>query len=169
MMRIRTYNNLARDFAEMAQTMNRALEQGYRPYDYAAAGGAAAGGATSAGVVNGDTAGSALRRAHLPLDAWESEEGFTLVAYLPGVNPDDVEITFEGEELRIGGRYPQVVEERSYIKRELFHGEFERRLAFNVPVDVEAIEAVYENGLLTLTVPKAQVIRPKQIKVLVRS
>lgn len=164
MMRIRTYNNLARDFAEMAQTMNRALEQGYRPYDYAAAGGS-----TSAGMVNGDTDGGALRRARLPLDAWESEEGFTLVAYLPGVNPDDVEITFEGEELRIGGRYPQVAEERSYIKRELFHGEFERRLAFNVPVDVEAIEAVYENGLLTLTVPKAQVIRPKQIKVLVRS
>ena len=56
----------------------------------------------------------------------------------------------------------------NFVKSELFHGEFERRLSFNVPVDVDGIEALFENGVLTLTVPKAEEIRPKQIKVQVK-
>lgn len=179
MLRVRTYANPVRDFAAWAQAMNQAFEQGAAPYDYAASGGATSGGAASGGAAtnraaNGEAAnseaanGDTSRQVRLPLDVWETEESFTLVAYLPGVNPDDVAITFDGEELRIQGRFPQVAEERSYIKRELFHGEFERRLTVNVPVNVEAIEAVYDNGLLTLTVPKVEEVRPKQIKVLTK-
>ena len=52
-----------------------------------------------------------------------------------------------------------------FLKRELFHGAFERRLTFNVPVNADGIEATYEMGVLTLRVPKAEAIKPKQIKV----
>jgi HSP20 family protein len=150
-MRVRTYNanNIVRDFAGMTEALGRAWENS--AYDYAQAGGH-----------NGETAG---RMRRLPLNAWIDGENFMLQAYLPGVNPEEVEITFEGEELTIRGAFPAVDEEREFIKRELYSGDFERRLAFNVPVEVDAIEAVFENGLLTLTVPKAEAVRPKQIKI----
>ncbi len=47
----------------------------------------------------------------------------------------------------------------------MYHGGFERQLTFNVPVNPDAIEAVFDNGVLTLTVPKAEDIKPKQIKI----
>ena len=76
-----------------------------------------------------------------------------------------VEITFEGEELTIRGSFQPQPENVEYLKRELYHGGFERRLTFNVPVNADAIEATYEMGVLTLRVPKAEAIKPKQIKV----
>ena len=69
--------------------------------------------------------------------------------------------------MTIRGRYPEV-EEAEFVTRELFNGEFERRLTFNVPVNVDDIEATFENGVLTLSVPKAEEVRPKQIKVLAK-
>ena len=142
--------NTARDLADFVQTMNRV----FAPYDYARSGGS-----------NGQ---ASVSKVGLPVDVWADENSFTLQAYLPGVNPEDVEITMEGEELTIRGRFPQVSEEAKFVKRELFHGEFERRLTINVPVNVEAINAEYSNGVLTLTVPKAEEIKPKQIKVVAK-
>jgi HSP20 family protein len=142
-----TYNSLVRDFVNMADAMNRVNPA--RSYDYAN---------------NGGNNGSE-RVARLPLDAYATEEEFVLTANLPGVRPEDVEITFEGEELAIRGKFAAEPENVNFIKRELFHGGFERRLTFNVPVNADAIEAVYEGGVLTLRVPKAEAIKPKQIKV----
>jgi len=146
------YNQAVRDFASVADAFNRLSDT--RGYDYAAAGG---------------NAGEARKRTlRLPLDAWADGDSFVIQAYLPGVNPDDVTITFEGEDLTISGHFPARDEEVEHIKRELYHGEFERTLTFNVPVEVDAIEALFENGLLTLTVPKAEVVRPKEIKIQAR-
>jgi HSP20 family protein len=99
------------------------------------------------------------------LDVWATPEAFQVSTYLPGVNPEDVEITFEGEELTIRGKLPAAPEGTEYIKRELYHGAFSRRLSFTVPVNADAIEATFHNGLLTLTVPKAEAVKPKQIKI----
>ena len=142
-----TYSNLVRDFVNLADTMNRANPG--RSYDYATNGGS-----------NG-----AERVVRLPLDAYTTEEEFVLTANLPGVQPEEVEITFEGEELTIRGKFQAEPENVNFIKRELYHGGFERRLTFNVPVNADGIAAVYENGVLTLRVPKAEAIKPKQIKV----
>ena len=87
---------------------------------------------------------------------------------MPGVKAEDLEIVFEGEELTVRGKFQPVPEEVSFLKQELFHGAFERRLTFNVPVNADAIEAAFENGVLTLRVPKAEVVKPKQIKVQVK-
>ena len=144
-----TYGDVIRDFVSMADALNRMSD--VRGYDYAAAGGH-----------DGEQLERALR---LPLDAWVDGDDFFIKAYLPGVDPEDVDITFEGEELTIRGHFPAVDPDTDYIKRELFHGPFERRLTFNVPVDVDGIKAVFENGLLMLTVPKAEAVRPKQIKI----
>ncbi len=148
-MRVRTYNNLMRDFVNFADAMNR---RNLAAYDYAAGGGAG----------EPESYSQALQ---LPLDVWAGDEAFKVAAYVPGVNPDDVEITMEGDELTIRGTLPAVEEGATFVKRELYHGSFERKLTFNVPVNVDGIEAHFSNGLLTLTVPKAEAIRPKQIKI----
>ena len=76
-----------------------------------------------------------------------------------------LEITFEGEELTIRGAFQPQPEKVEFLKNELYHGRFERKLKFHVAVNADAIEATYERGVLTLRVPKAEAIKPKQIKV----
>ena len=85
-----------------------------------------------------------------------------LTAHVPGVNPEDVEITFG----RGTGLF--VAPSRRCRKRSTpssassYHGSFERKLNFNVPVNADAIEATYSNGVLSLRVPKAEEIKPKR-------
>jgi HSP20 family protein len=150
-MRVRTYNDVVRDFVHMADAMNRAVDQRNAAYDYAGNG--------------GSVAQPAENIAGLPLDVVVTPEAFSVVTYLPGIEPEAVEITFEGDELTIRGQLPKAEEGGDWLKRELYHGSFERRLSFNVPVNADGIEAHFHNGLLTLRVPKAEAIRPKQIKI----
>lgn len=157
-MRAMTYNNAVRDFVSMADAMNRLFDA--RGYDYARNGGNS--GNDGAATVQAE------RAARLPLDAYTTDEAFVLQAYLPGVNPETVEITFEGEDLMIRGTFAPQAEDTNFVRRELYHGPFERRLTFNVPVNAEAIQAEFENGVLTLTVPKAEAVKPKQIKVIAK-
>lgn len=154
-MRSNPYANALRDFMGVAEGMNRVLEHGPRRYDYARSGGS-------------DSAPEAPRAARLPVDAWATEEAYFLSAFLPGVNPEEVEITLEGEELTLRGHFPAAADEVNFIKRELFRGNFERRVTFNVPVNAEAVEALFENGVLTLRVPKAESVKPRQIKVVAK-
>lgn len=152
-MAVKTYNSVVRDFVNMADTMNRARSA--QAYDYVRNGG-----------YNGDAQVEPHERtARLPINVWANDEAFFIRANLPGIDVDDVEISFEGETLAIGGSYPVGNEEVEFVKRELYHGKFERSLTFNVPVDVDGIEAALDNGVLTLTVPKAEEIRPKRIQV----
>jgi HSP20 family protein len=151
-MKTNTQNTVWNEYANFANAVNRM----FAPYDYARNGGSNANGK------------AAEFRTGLPLDVWATENAFVIQAYLPGVNPEDVEITMEGEELTIRGHFPAVSEGVKFVKRELYHGAFERRLTINVPVDSEAISAEYSNGILTLTVPKAEAIKPKQIKVVAK-
>ena len=153
-MMTRNYNDFVREFVTVADAMNRVLDS--RQYDYARNGGSAEAGSNNA---------APQRVTRLPIDAYATEDAFVLSAYLPGVNPENVEITFEGEELTIRGAFQPQPENVEFLKRELFHGAFERRLTFNVPVNADGIEATYEMGVLTLRVPKAEAIKPKQIKV----
>ncbi|GIV79433.1 Hsp20/alpha crystallin family protein [Litorilinea aerophila] len=157
-MRSTIYDSMVRDFATLADTMNRLFEWRMMPYNYERNGGS-----TGESAVQG-------RTVWLPLDVWATDDAFHIQAYVPGIRPEDVEITWNNDELIIRGQFPprQEGDRIEYYKQELFHGAFERRLGFNLPVDAEHIEATFENGLLTLTVPKAESIRPKQIKVQAR-
>jgi len=149
------------DFARMAHMMNRAFERTFTPYDYASNGGRS----DVAEKRSEDEGERKSVTAYLPLDIQEADETFILSAYLPGIQADDVEITVEADDLVVRGTYPAIDEEAKFIKRELFHGNFERKVAFNVEINVDEITADIENGVLTLTVPKAEEVQPKQIKV----
>lgn len=104
----------------------------------------------------------------LPLDVYTTAEEVVITANVPGVKPEDVEITFEGDVLTIKGHLPAPLENVEYVMRERRFGPFSRSLTFNVPVNTENIEATFEHGVLTIVVPKAEAIRPKQIKVMAK-
>lgn len=108
------------------------------------------------------------RTSRLPLDVYSTDDAIIVIASIPGVTSDDVEITIEGDTVTISGEIKAQTENISYIISERFTGRFTRSLQLNVPVDVEAVEATFENGILTLKLPKAEEIRPKVIKVQTR-
>ena len=103
--------------------------------------------------------------ARLPFDIYSTDNEIIMMAAVPGVDPEAVEITVEGDTLTISGEMPARLENVDYLFSERFHGAFKRTLKLNVPIDVDKIEASFENGELTLVLPKAEEIRPKVIKV----
>jgi len=162
-MRIRTYGNFVNDAAAWNNVVNDFFGNLAQEYSRSGGNNGSSNGATNGVSDNSkvDQPGETL----LPIDVWATAEAFQVNAYLPGVNPEDVEITFEADELQIRGKLPASPEGAEFIKRELFHGSFARRLNFNVPVNSDGIEAHFQNGLLTLTIPKSEAVKPKTIKI----
>ena len=105
--------------------------------------------------------------AALPLDVCETEDAFVVKASLPGIKPEDVQISVHGDTLTIRGE-SQAEEEKKgehWHLRERRFGSFQRSLALAVPVDSDRANAHYEHGVLTLTLPKSESVKPRQIKV----
>jgi HSP20 family protein len=103
----------------------------------------------------------------LPLDVCETENEFVVKASLPGVKPDDVQITVHGDTLTIRGE-TRAEEERKgeqWHVRERRHGAFQRSVSFTAPVNADKAQAQYEHGVLVLTLPKADEAKPRQIKI----
>jgi HSP20 family protein len=100
------------------------------------------------------------RMMRLPIDAYSTDNEFILTAALAGVMPENVEITVEGDILTIRGEIPEVLENVDYELIERYHGPFSRTLKLNTTVDVEHIEANFDGGVLTLTLPKSEEDRP---------
>jgi HSP20 family protein len=101
----------------------------------------------------------------LPLDAYTTLEEIVITAALPGLTPDEVDIALEGDTLTIRGELRPPLENVEYLFQERGFGPFSRTLTLNVPIDADKAEAVFENGVLTLTLPKAEETKPKVIKV----
>ena len=103
----------------------------------------------------------------LPLDVTENENEFVVKASLPGVKPDDVEITVQGDTLTIRGESKAEEEKKGehWHLRERRYGSFQRSVALATPVNSDKAQAHYEHGVLTLTLPKSESARPRQIKV----
>jgi HSP20 family protein len=105
------------------------------------------------------------RAARLPVDVYSTPDEIVVTAAVPGLEPDDVEITFEGDTLTIRGHFPERLENVSYVVAERFRGSFARTLQLNVPVESDKIEATFDNGVLKLVVPKSEAVKPRVIKV----
>jgi HSP20 family protein len=103
----------------------------------------------------------------LELDVTEKNDVYTVKASVPGVNADDVQITLEDNTLTIQGEFKSEdeTENERYHLRERHSGSFSRTITFPVLVNADAVEANYEHGVLTLTVPKAEEVKPKRIAV----
>ncbi len=101
----------------------------------------------------------------LPVDAYTTEGEIVVQASLPGVAPENVNISIEGETLTISADLQARLENVAYSFAERTHGKFSRTLLLNVDVQADKAEAHFDNGLLTLRLPKAEAVKPKQIKV----
>jgi HSP20 family protein len=103
----------------------------------------------------------------LALDVIEDEEAYTVKASVPGVNPDDIEITMADNILTIKGEMhdEKDVEEKRYRLHERRFGSFQRSVTLPVTVDSENVEATHENGVLSLRLPKSEAVKPKKISV----
>ena len=106
-------------------------------------------------------------RWNLPLDVIETNDAFIVKASVPGLNPADIEITFQDNLLTIQGEYKEEPDndESQYHLRERRSGTFGRTITLSEHIQDDKIEAHYENGVLTLHLPKAEEIKPKRIQV----
>ncbi len=99
----------------------------------------------------------------LAVNVREEDNGFELIAFLPGLKPEDLNIQVLDNVVSIEGRYPEYDE--PYLLRELPVGGFRRVLEFAVPLDASKAEAQIKDGILSLYLPKAEAARPKSIKI----
>jgi HSP20 family protein len=112
--------------------------------------------------------GEVTTAAWMPVvDIFEQPEFLRIIAEVPGVKPEDVKILVEGNVLTIQGTKEQVAEQKTekVHRYERTYGTFERSFTLPATVDPEHIKATYEMGLLTLTLPKVEKAKPRQVKV----
>ena len=100
-------------------------------------------------------------------DVFEDKDAVRIVAEVPGVRPEDVKISLENNLLTIRGEKRQHAEENTerVHRYERTYGSFERAFSLPTTVDPEKIAANYANGILTVTIPKAERARPREIPV----
>lgn len=103
----------------------------------------------------------------VPLDVHQDDDNVTVVAHLPGVKPEEVDITVEGDTLTISGDTTQKVEEQKgqALLREIRRGRFVRTLTLPGGLEADKAKATFEDGVLTLVIPKAEQTKPRQIKI----
>jgi len=101
----------------------------------------------------------------LPMDAYVTNDAIVIKADVPGLKADDLSVTLEGETLTIRGEIKAESDQQKFLLRERPIGRFERILTINTPIDSAKVEAHFENGVLTLTLPKAEIAKPRQITI----
>jgi HSP20 family protein len=134
-------------FGDLRTTMDRLFDEGFsRPWRFLPTESAEAG---------------------FPIEVSETDTDIEVKASLPGIRPEDVEITVANGVLSVKAQHKDVSEDkkRDYYRREIRYGALQRALSLPVSVDADKAEARFENGMLHLRLPKAEALRPKQIKV----
>jgi HSP20 family protein len=106
----------------------------------------------------------------MALDVYQTDNDVVVKATLPGINPDDINISITQQILTIRGEIKEekVVEKATYHIRERRTGSLTRSVQLPTPVISDRAKAEYENGVLTLILPKAEEVRPKSITVKVK-
>jgi HSP20 family protein len=99
----------------------------------------------------------------LGINIREEDEAYVLSALVPGLKAEDLNIQVLEDVLRIEGEYKS--DQQSYLVRELPNGSFSRTLRLPDAIDSERVEANIADGVLTLTLPKAESARPKKISI----
>ena len=130
----------------LRQAMDRLFDDDYRPFRW----------------LSGGVDGPAL-----PLDVSTSDDSLTIEAALPGIKPEDVDITVENGTVRISGKTAdeRTAEEGSYVLQEIRRGNFSRTVTLPTGLEPDKATASFEHGILRLEIPKAEQVKPRQIKI----
>jgi HSP20 family protein len=101
------------------------------------------------------------------IDVHETPDDIVVTATLPGMKAEDVEITMTGQSLTLRGEFKadEKVERDQYLYRERRFGSFSRSLQLPVRVEGDRAEATFTDGILTLRIPKAEEVKPRQIRI----
>jgi len=101
------------------------------------------------------------------VDIYEAEQELVVKADLPDIKPEELDIRVENNILTIRGerKFEKKVDEKNYLRVERAYGSFSRSFSLANTVNTEAIKADYQDGVLTLRIPKREEAKPKQIKV----
>ena len=102
-----------------------------------------------------------------PIDVHETEDEIVVTSALPGVKPEDVEVTMTGQTLTLRGEFraDDEVKNDQYLYRERRYGTFNRSIQLPIRVQGERADASFTDGVLTLRVPKAEEVKPRQIRI----
>ena len=151
-MRITALTRRPTDSGEMAQRMfNRLFDQSFANWPFA-----------DDATLNSSWAPAC--------DVFEDKDGIKIVAEVPGLAPEDVKISLENTTLTIRGEKKQVAEEKTerVHRYERSYGVFERSFVLPTTVDPEKVEAEVVNGVLTISLPKVERAKPREIQVTAR-
>jgi HSP20 family protein len=139
--------NPARDFLSMSEAMDRLFDQAFVPF------------------------GNGPRSLTPSVDVIENDNEVLVKAEMPGFNPNDVDIRVEGNILTMHGEVKQESEkqEGQYHVRERRQSSFHRSIPLPVEVNADQAKAEFDNGVLTLTLPKNENAKPKRISITAKS
>ena len=103
----------------------------------------------------------------LPVDMYQTEDSVVVKAALPGVKPEEIDVAITGDTLTIKGetKVEEEVKRENYFRQERKYGTFSRSILLPSSLETDKADACFENGVLTLTIPKAEEIKPKQIQI----
>ena len=101
------------------------------------------------------------------VDMYETKDAVVVAAELPGLVEKDIHLSIVGDVLNVRGErhWNQEVKQENYYRGERWYGKFERSLPLPMPVQADKVTAKYRDGVLTITLPKVEEIRPKEIKI----
>jgi len=101
------------------------------------------------------------------VDVYEDADAIVIKTDLPGVNQDEIDVEMNNDTLTIRGERKFDDEERrdKYVRIERQYGSFQRSFTIGVAIEADKIKAVYKNGILELTLPKAEATKPRKVQV----
>lgn len=116
---------------------------------------------------NTDVQGEETRAWVPPVDIQETPDAYLFHAELPGMTKEDIHITLENNVLRVSGerKFEKDVKKESFHRVERTYGTFSRTFSLPTQVEAEKVLAAFENGILTITVPKAEQAKPRRIAI----
>ncbi len=118
----------------------------------------------------GFNGGSGASRLGIAIDVYETAREVVIIAAVPGLGPDDINVQVHDNTVTLSGQLPNVAQsedarQATWYIHELPYGRFQRSLKLPVEIDADAADATFENGILQLHLPKASQSRPRQITV----
>lgn len=111
---------------------------------------------------------SSSQMTFVPMDVYETEQGYHVNLLLPGVKPEDIELTVQQNTLMIKGHFaPSVAQDKqvNWLVHEIGTGSFERSITLPKAIENDKVETSYQDGILTITLPFSEVSRPKKISI----
>ncbi|HET8575963.1 MAG TPA: Hsp20/alpha crystallin family protein [Methylomirabilota bacterium] len=101
------------------------------------------------------------------VDMYETKDELVVSAELPGLNEKDIHLSITGDVLTLEGerQWSQETKQENLHRSERWYGKFERALPLPIPVQADKVKAKYRDGVLTISLPKAEEIKPKEIKI----